>query len=97
MTPCLGDETVTAYVEGQLPAEARREAEAAEVLAGKRLFYEAGCIACHIPKQATAQDAADPGVLVLSRFAGAASHLEDALIVNPYDVCAVARALDLAG
>lgn len=43
-----------------------------------------------------AQDAADPGVLVLSRFAGAASHLEDALIVNPYDVCAVAQALDQA-
>ena len=33
-----------------------------------------------------AQDADDPGVLVLSRFAGAASCLEGALIVNPYDV-----------
>ena len=28
----------------------------------------------------------DPGVLVLSRFAGAARYLPDALIVNPYDV-----------
>jgi trehalose 6-phosphate synthase len=32
-----------------------------------------------------AQDAADPGVLVLSRFAGAAEQLRDALLVNPYD------------
>jgi trehalose 6-phosphate synthase len=32
-----------------------------------------------------AQDPADPGVLVLSRFAGCASHLDGALIVNPYD------------
>jgi trehalose 6-phosphate synthase len=32
-----------------------------------------------------AQDDADPGVLVLSKFAGAAEELEAALIVNPYD------------
>ena len=32
-----------------------------------------------------AQDAADPGVLVLSRFAGAAQYLREALLVNPYD------------
>jgi trehalose 6-phosphate synthase len=31
-----------------------------------------------------AQDPDDPGVLVLSRFAGAAAELGDALIVNPY-------------
>jgi trehalose 6-phosphate synthase len=31
-----------------------------------------------------AQDPADPGVLVLSRFAGAARQMKDALIVNPY-------------
>lgn len=40
-----------------------------------------------------AQDEADPGVLVLSRFAGAAADLEEALIVNPYDQDAVADAL----
>lgn len=45
-----------------LAVPARREAEAAEVLAGKRLFYEAGCIACHVPKHATARDAADPAL-----------------------------------
>ena len=32
-----------------------------------------------------AQDPADPGVLVLSRFAGAAEQLKEALLVNPYD------------
>src|SRR5690606_5968555 len=30
-----------------------------------------------------AQDPEDPGVLVLSRFAGAAMQLKDALIINP--------------
>ena len=43
-----------------------------------------------------AQDAEDPGVLVLSRFAGAAAILSGALIVNPYDVCGVATAIDQA-
>ncbi len=40
-----------------------------------------------------AQDASDPGVLVLSRFAGAARQMNGALIVNPYDLHAVAEAL----
>ena len=43
-----------------------------------------------------AQDPEDPGVLVLSRFAGAAQQLEDALIVNPYDVESVAEAMQTA-
>jgi trehalose 6-phosphate synthase len=43
-----------------------------------------------------AQDADNPGVLVLSRFAGAASCLEGALVVNPYDVKGVAAAIDRA-
>jgi trehalose 6-phosphate synthase len=34
-----------------------------------------------------------PGVLILSSLAGAAQELEEALIVNPYDMGAVARAL----
>ena len=38
----------------------------------------------------------DPGVLVLSRFAGAAEHLSDALIVNPYDVEGVAKTIQTA-
>lgn len=40
------------------------------------------------------QDPADPGVLVLSRFAGAAHELPEALIVNPYDYDGVADAID---
>ena len=42
------------------------------------------------------QDPEDPGVLVLSRFAGAAEELGDALIVNPYDIEWVADALQRA-
>ena len=40
-----------------------------------------------------AQDADDPGVLILSRFAGAAHELDAALLVNPYDVEATAGAI----
>lgn len=43
-----------------------------------------------------AQDEEDPGVLVLSKFAGAAEGLEEALIVNPYDIDEVAEALQAA-
>ena len=40
-----------------------------------------------------AQNPHDPGVLVLSRFAGAARELDAALIVNPFDVMEVAEAI----
>ncbi len=43
-----------------------------------------------------AQDEADPGVLVLSKFAGAAEALEEALIVNPYNIDEMAAALQKA-
>jgi trehalose 6-phosphate synthase len=43
-----------------------------------------------------AQDPDDPGVLILSRFAGAAAHLTEALIVNPYDPDEIAEALHMA-
>lgn len=43
-----------------------------------------------------AQDPEDPGVLVLSRFAGVASYFRDALIVNPYDPDEIAEAMDAA-
>jgi trehalose 6-phosphate synthase len=42
------------------------------------------------------QDPEDPGVLVLSRFAGAAEQLKEALLVNPYDVEGTANAIHLA-
>ncbi len=40
-----------------------------------------------------AQNPKDPGVLILSKFAGAADQMTDALIVNPYDTQAVAKAI----
>ncbi len=40
-----------------------------------------------------AQAPDNPGVLVLSRFAGAAGHLPGALIVNPHDIQSVADAI----
>jgi trehalose 6-phosphate synthase len=40
-----------------------------------------------------AQDPDDPGVLILSRFAGAADECKRALLVNPYDAESVAAAL----
>jgi trehalose 6-phosphate synthase len=43
-----------------------------------------------------AQNPNDPGVLVLSKFAGAAQQLRDALIVNPNDKYEVAEAIDEA-
>ncbi len=43
-----------------------------------------------------AQNADDPGVLILSRFAGAARELAAALLVNPYDHEGVAIAINRA-
>jgi trehalose 6-phosphate synthase len=40
-----------------------------------------------------AQDPTDPGVLILSRFAGAAEELTEALIVNPFDAEEIADAM----
>jgi trehalose 6-phosphate synthase len=40
-----------------------------------------------------AQDEDDPGVLILSRFAGAAQQLKEALLVNPYNSDDIADAL----
>jgi trehalose 6-phosphate synthase len=42
------------------------------------------------------QDPENPGVLVLSRFAGAAEQLREALLVNPYDIEGTASAIQLA-
>ena len=74
------------------------------VLAG---FYRAAHIGLVTPLQdgmnlvakeyVAAQDAADPGVLVLSEFAGAAAELAGgALFVNPHDADAIADALEQA-
>lgn len=43
-----------------------------------------------------AQDPSDPGVLILSRFAGAAEDMTEALLVNPYDIEEMAQAFHRA-
>ncbi|MBI1209961.1 MAG: trehalose-6-phosphate synthase [Alphaproteobacteria bacterium] len=43
-----------------------------------------------------AQDPEDPGVLVLSRFAGAAEELDDAIIINPNDSDEITEAMHQA-
>jgi len=43
-----------------------------------------------------AQNPLDPGVLVLSSFAGAAKELDGALLVNPYDIDGIAHQLTTA-
>jgi hypothetical protein len=73
------------------------------VLAG---LYRISCVGLVTPlrdgmnlvaKEYVAAQAPDnPGVLVLSQFAGAAEELKSALIINPYDIEATADALALA-
>jgi trehalose 6-phosphate synthase len=43
-----------------------------------------------------AQNPADPGVLVLSKFAGAANELDTALLVNPHDIDGMAHTISTA-
>lgn len=42
------------------------------------------------------QDPTDPGVLILSHFAGAAKHLDSALLINPLDTQDCVKALETA-
>jgi trehalose 6-phosphate synthase len=69
-------------------------------------LYRASCVALVTPLRdgmnlvakefIAAQDEDDPGVLVLSRFAGAAEQLREAVLVNPYDIPATADAIHRA-
>jgi len=43
-----------------------------------------------------AQDPEDPGILILSRFAGAAAQLPDAVLVNPHSPDDIAHAIRTA-
>lgn len=43
-----------------LAVPTRRDVDAAPVLQGKRVFYESGCVSCHVPKYVTRTDAARP-------------------------------------
>ena len=74
-----------------------------DVLAG---IYRAARIALVTPlrdgmnlvakEYVAAQDPADPGVLILSEFAGAARQMPDALLVNPQSPDAIAEAITTA-
>ena len=76
---------------------------AREDLAG---FYRAAKIALITPlrdgmnlvakEYVAAQDPEDPGVLILSRFAGAALQLKEALLVNPYSADEISDAIHKA-
>lgn len=49
-----------------------------------------------VAKEFVAAQVDDPGVLVLSELAGAADELQEAILVNPFDIDAVADALNSA-
>lgn len=51
---------LVAFYARNLAVPPRREHDAAEVLAGKKIFYETGCILCHIPKYVTRQQTIGP-------------------------------------
>ena len=49
-----------------------------------------------VAKEFVASQVGQPGVLVLSRFAGAAENMPEALLVNPYDIEGTAAAIQVA-
>lgn len=51
---------LVAFYSRNLAVPARRNHDDPEVLAGKRVFYESGCAACHLPSFRTRTDAAFP-------------------------------------
>ncbi|AKQ59063.1 c-type cytochrome [Bordetella hinzii] len=65
--PHLGEHEVPArlmdfvsFYSNNLAVPQRRDTDDARVLAGKKLFYEANCIGCHVPKYVTRRDAKQP-------------------------------------
>lgn len=65
--PELGEQEVpgelldlVTFYSRNLAVPARRDVDDPQVLAGKKLFYEAGCAGCHTPKYVTRRDAAVP-------------------------------------
>ncbi len=67
-------------------------------------LYRLGCVGLVTPlrdgmnlvakEYVASQNPADPGVLILSRFAGAANELSGALLVNPHDTDSVSDAIN---
>lgn len=48
---------LVAFYSQHLAVPARRDVGDTQVLAGKKLFYQTGCVACHTPKYVTRRDA----------------------------------------
>ena len=86
-----------------MPIRYLNKSFAQSTLAG---FYRAAQVGLVTPLQdgmnlvakeyVAAQNPADPGVLVLSEFAGAAKELDAALLVNPHDIDGMARQIATA-
>ncbi|MDX5444830.1 MAG: thiol oxidoreductase [Zoogloeaceae bacterium] len=51
---------LTVFYSRNLAVPARRDVDAPQVLAGKKLFYDSGCVSCHRPKFVTRRDSAEP-------------------------------------
>ncbi|OWK26360.1 hypothetical protein AJ87_03600 [Rhizobium yanglingense] len=47
------------FYSANLAVPARRKASFPDTLRGKELFYQSGCISCHVPKFVTRRDAAE--------------------------------------
>lgn len=106
-------ETIAGHINGRfaefdwVPINYLNKSYAHKDLAG---FYRASRIGLVTPlrdgmnlvakEYVASQNPHDPGVLVLSRFAGAARELDEALIVNPFDTDevadAIARGIDMS-
>jgi trehalose-6-phosphate synthase len=87
---------------GCIPIDYRYESVSHEALA---VYYRSADVALVTPlrdgmnlvaKEFVASRVDERGALVLSRFAGAARELEDALLVNPYDVEGMAEQIHRA-
>jgi trehalose 6-phosphate synthase len=86
-----------------LPLRMLARPQAREVIAGFMRLARVGVVTplrdgmnLVAKEYVAAQDPRDPGVLVLSRFAGAAAQLSSALLVNPHDAEGMAEALAAA-
>ncbi|MCR4266966.1 di-heme oxidoredictase family protein [Nitratireductor sp. ZSWI3] len=53
---------LVAFYSRHLAVPARRKVNDKAVLAGKKVFYEAGCASCHRPKYVTRRDVEDPAL-----------------------------------
>ena len=99
-------ETTTGRINGQLaefdwvPIRYLNKAYSQQALVGMYMAARVGLVTplrdgmnLVAKEYVAAQDPDDPGVLILSAFAGAARQLSEALIVNPYDIETVAETI----